>query len=194
MARVRRWVWLVSLIPLAWLAWGAWQGGLGANPVERVIRFCGDWALWGLLLTLTVTPLRRIPGWSGLIRYRRMLGLSAFFYAVLHVTGYVVLDHFFAWQTILKDILKRPYITIGLTAFLLLVPLAITSTRGWIRRLGSAWQKLHRLIYPASVLVVIHYFMMVKADYRAPLVHAGILGVLLGWRVGWWLWHRQPVG
>lgn len=179
----RRLVWLIGLIPLGWLLLGLWQNTLGANPVERMIRFCGDWALWWLLMTLAVSSLRRLPGWSGLIRFRRLLGLLSLFYALLHVSGYVVLDHFFSWETIWRDILKRPYITVGLMAFLLLVPLGVTSTRAWMQRLGRHWGALHRLIYPASVLVMGHYVLMIKADYRAAFVYGVILAGLLGWRV-----------
>ncbi|MBF0629098.1 MAG: sulfoxide reductase heme-binding subunit YedZ [Magnetococcales bacterium] len=174
--------WLIGLLPLVWLGFGVWQNTLGANPVERMIRYSGDWGLWWLLATLAIAPLRRLPGCAGLIRLRRLFGLLGFGYAALHVVFFITFEHFFSWSALFRDILKRPFITIGLLAFLLLLPLAVTSTPSWMRRLGPQWGRLHRLVYPASVLVVLHYFLMVKADYRLPILHAVILGGLLGWR------------
>ncbi|MBF0153378.1 MAG: sulfoxide reductase heme-binding subunit YedZ [Magnetococcales bacterium] len=173
----------LGLLPLIWLIYGALTAALGANPIEYVNRTTGDWALWLLLLTLTITPLRRLSGWAWVMQLRRMLGLFCFFYASLHVTSYVALDQFFAWHDILRDVRKRPYITIGLITFSLLLPLAITSTRGWMKRLGRHWQSLHRLVYPAAMLAVLHFFLMVKADWRSPTIHGMALVVLLGWRV-----------
>ncbi|MBF0191453.1 MAG: sulfoxide reductase heme-binding subunit YedZ [Magnetococcales bacterium] len=190
MQRLQRYGWLSGLIPLVWLVLGVWQNTLGANPVERLIRVSGDWALWWLLLTLAISPLRHLTGWSGWNRWRRPLGLLCFFYALLHVTCYGVLEHFFSWEGIWRDLLKRPYITVGFCAFLLLLPLAITSTRGWMRRLGNRWGRLHLLIYPAALLVIGHYVLMTKADYRMPLLHAGVLGGLLGWRVWYVITYR----
>ena len=169
---------LAGLAPLAWLA----ANGLGANPIERITHFTGDWALRFLLLSLAVTPARRLFGWNALIGYRRMLGLFAFFYAVLHLATFVGVDHFFDWSEIVADVYKRPYVTAGMTAFLCLLPLAITSTRGWIRRLGRRWVQLHRLAYVAAIAAVVHYWWLVKKDISAPRRYAVILAVLLGIR------------
>ena len=174
-----------GLVPVAWLVVGAYRDDLGANPIETITHVTGDWALRFLLLSLAVTPLRRLLHANELVAYRRMLGLFAFFYAVLHLSTFVVLDHFFDWPAIVADVYKRPYVTAGATAFLCLLPLAITSTRGWIRRLGARWTQLHRLVYPAAAAAVVHYWWLVKADVRAPLRYAGILAVLLGARVAY---------
>ncbi|MCB1776142.1 MAG: protein-methionine-sulfoxide reductase heme-binding subunit MsrQ [Candidatus Competibacteraceae bacterium] len=179
-------VFIISLLPLISLFWLAWSDQLGANPVETLTHRTGDWSLRFLLLTLAVTPLRRLTGWNGLQRYRRMLGLFAFFYVGLHFSVYLVFDHFFDGSAILADIAKRPYITAGFAAFLLLIPLAVTSTNGMIKRLGRNWQRLHRLIYGIGILGVLHYLWLVKADIREPLLYAGILAGLLGYR----LWRR----
>jgi len=172
-------VFLIALIPGAWLLYGALSDSLGANPIEAITRTLGDWALRFLLLTLTITPLRRLTGWGWLMRYRRLLGLYAFFYATLHLLSYIVLDQFFYWPEIWGDMLKRPYIMVGMVSFLLLLPLAITSTSGWMRRLGKRWQPLHRLVYLCAVGGVLHYYMLVKADTREPLFYALILAFLL---------------
>ncbi|NFV80247.1 protein-methionine-sulfoxide reductase heme-binding subunit MsrQ [Magnetospirillum aberrantis] len=180
-------VFALSLMPLAWLAWRAFSDDLGVNPVETINRTTGDWALRFLLLALAVTPLRRVTGWAPLARLRRMVGLFAFFYVCLHLASYVGLDLFFDWQALLKDVAKRTYITLGMGCFVLLLPLAVTSTDGMIRRLGGrAWRRLHRLVFPASVLAVAHFWLMVKADIREPLLYAVILSLLLGSR----LWRR----
>lgn len=177
-------VFAASLLPLAWLAWRAGFGSLGVNPVETVNRFLGDWALRFLLIALAVTPARRITGWAPLARLRRMLGLFAFFYVCLHLASYIGLDLFFDWQALWRDVLKRRYITLGMLAFALLVPLAITSTDGMIRRLGGRrWRVLHRLVYPIGMLGVAHFWLMVKADIREPLLYAVILAALLGYRL-----------
>lgn len=168
--------------PLAVVAWWAFTGGLGANPIEALIRELGDWALRLLLVSLAVTPLRQMTGWNALIRFRRMLGLWAFAYVCLHLSAYIGLDHFFNWPVIWADIVKRIYITVGMAAVLMLIPLAVTSTKGWIRRLGKRWQPLHRLVYLAAIAGVLHFYLMVKADTREPLIYAAILAVLLGWR------------
>lgn len=177
-------VFAVCLAPLAWLAWKAGFGYLGVNPIETVNRFLGDWALRFLLIALAVTPLRKVTGWSRLGRLRRMLGLFAFAYVCLHVSSYVGLDQFFDWPAIWKDVLKRKFITVGMVGFVLLVPLAVTSTDAMLRRLGGRrWRLLHRLVYGVGVLGVFHYFMMVKKDVTQPTLYAAVLAVLLGYRM-----------
>lgn len=184
---MKRWskplLFLFCLLPAAWLLYGALTGNLGANPIEAITRTLGDWALRLLLITLLITPLRRLSGWSWLLRYRRMLGLYVFFYATLHLLSYIVLDQFFYWPEIWADIIKRPYITVGMMSFLLLIPLAVTSTTGWMRRLGKRWQQLHRLVYLCAIGGVLHYYMLVKADTREPLVYMGLLAILLVARI-----------
>lgn len=177
-------VFALSSVPIAWLAWSALGGDLGANPIEAVNRHLGDWALRFILIGLAITPLCESFGWKALAHFRRMIGLFAFFYAVLHATSYVALDQFFAWGEIWADILKRNYITVGVISLSLLTPLAVTSTNGMIKRLGGRrWRKLHRLVYPASVAAVFHFFMMVKADLKEPLLYAAVLALLLGFRM-----------
>ena len=177
-------VFAASLGPLAWLVWLAFNGGLGANPIELINRYLGEWALNFLLLSLALSPLSRLPGMRKAVSYRRMIGLFAFFYVCMHLSSYVILDQFFDWAAIWKDIVKRVYITLGMGAVLMLIPLAITSTNKAIKRLGAKrWKALHRLVYPAAVLAVIHYIMMVKADLREPLIYAAVLAVLLGLRL-----------
>jgi len=183
-------VFALCLLPLALLAWNAVSGGLGANPIEAVIRHNGDWALRLLLATLAVTPLRRLTGWTWPMRVRRMIGLFAFFYATLHLLSYVGLDQFFDWPAIGADILQRPYITIGISAFALLVPLAATSTDAMMRRLGGRrWQRLHRLAYVAAGAGVLHFLWLVKADVREPLIYGALLLLLLGFRLARLLRH-----
>ncbi len=182
-------VFCVSLLPLVWLCWLAWQDRLGANPVETLSHRTGDWSLRFLLLTLAVTPLRRLSGWNWLLRFRRMLGLFAFFYVCLHLGVYLIFDQFFDPSAILEDIAKRPYITVGFAGFLLLIPLAATSTNGMIKRLGRNWQRLHRLVYLIGMLGVVHYWWLVKADISEPLLYAGLLTILLGYRAWWWNVH-----
>ncbi|MEQ8193077.1 MAG: protein-methionine-sulfoxide reductase heme-binding subunit MsrQ [Rhodospirillales bacterium] len=172
-------VFAACLIPLGLLVWNGVTGNLGANPIEACNRFLGDWALRFILIALAVTPLRILTRWNAVMRFRRMLGLFAFAYVFLHLTSYIALDQFFDWSAIWKDIVKRWYITVGMAAFLLLVPLAVTSTKGWIKRIGGkTWQNLHKLIYPAAVLAVFHFYMLVKADVREPLIYAAILAAL----------------
>jgi sulfoxide reductase heme-binding subunit YedZ len=178
-------VFSACLLPLAWLFWLGWSDQLGANPVETLSHRTGDWSLRFLLLTLAVTPLRRLTGWNGLQRFRRMLGLFAFFHVCLHFGVYLIFDQFFDLSAIIADVAKRPYITVGFAAFLLLIPLAATSTNRMIKRLGRNWQRLHRLVYLIAILGVLHYLWLVKADLREPLMYAGILAVLLGYRL-WW--------
>jgi methionine sulfoxide reductase heme-binding subunit len=183
---------LACLAPLAYYAWGAQADTLGANPIEAVTRGLGTWALNFLLITLTVTPLRKYSGWVWLVRLRRMLGLFAFFYAALHLSTYLWFDQFFDWPAIAKDILKRPFITVGMISFALLVPLAATSNAFAIRKLGGRrWQELHRSVYLIGLLTVLHYTWMVKADLSKPLIYALVLGVLLGLRVWWRVEERN---
>lgn len=177
-------VFAASLLPLAWLVWNALFGYLGVNPVETLNRTLGDWALRFLLIALAVTPLRKVTGWAPLARLRRMLGLFAFFYVCLHLASYIGIDLYFDWPALVKDVVKRRYITLGMIAFVLLVPLAITSTDGMIRRLGGRnWRRLHLLVFPIGVLGVAHYWMMVKADIRQPALYGAVLAVLLGYRL-----------
>ncbi len=181
-------VWVACLMPLLWLAFGAGTDRLGANPIEYITRATGDWTLRLLLVTLAVTPLRQITGWHWLVRLRRMLGLYAFFYASLHLLTYLWLDQFFDIEGIVKDIIKRPFITIGFGAFLLLLPLAVTSTNGMVRRLGGrAWQRLHKLVYVVCILGVAHYWWLVKKDLTEPILYACILATLFAVR----LWHAR---
>jgi len=170
-------------IPLGLLAWDGYTGNLGANPIEVVTRSTGAWTLIFLLITLAVTPLRKLSGWNGLIKFRRMLGLFAFFYVCLHFTTYIWLDQFFDFAAIVKDVAKRPFITVGFASFVLLIPLAVTSTGGMVRRLGKRWQQLHRLIYLIAIGGVIHYWWLVKADVRLPLIYGAILAALLCYRL-----------
>ena len=180
-------IFLAALVPLGRLGWKAFHDGLGANPIEVITHSTGDWTLILILTTLSITPLRKLTRQYWLIGVRRTIGLFAFFYGVLHFTTYIWLDKFFDWHEIIKDVAKRPFITIGFSAFVLLIPLAITSTAGWIRRMGGKnWQRLHKLIYVTAVLGVIHYIWLVKADKHKPLQYAFVLGVLLLYRVGTW--------
>lgn len=180
---------LLALTPAAILGWQiraealTGSGGLGADPVAEIEHRLGLWALRFLMITLAVTPLRQLTHKPALVRFRRMLGLYAFFYATLHLTAYLVLDLRGYWTQIFEDIAKRPYITVGFTAWLLLVPLAITSTQAAIRRLGRNWARLHKLVYVVAVLAVLHFWWLVKSDVREPALYAAILVALLGWRV-----------
>ena len=182
-------IFLICLIPLISLIWNAFQGHLGANPIEKVTHITGEWALRFLLLTLSVTPARKLLGWHFLLRLRRMVGLYAFFYACLHFLTYMVLDQFFDFDEIIKDILKRPYITVGVAAFVLLIPLAVTSTNTMMKRLGRRWKSLHQLIYVIGVLAILHFLWLVKADNLEPLVYACILLALFMARV--WIQRRE---
>ena len=175
---------VLCLAPLALLTWRGFNDGLGANPIEYITHSTGWWTLTFLLITLTVTPLRRLTNWNWLLRLRRMLGLFAFFYACLHFTTYIWLDQFFDVRSIVHDIGKRPFITAGFTALTLMLPLALTSTSGMIRRLGGRrWQRLHRLIYFSAAAGVVHYWWLVKADLLRPQIYASILGALVGIRL-----------
>jgi sulfoxide reductase heme-binding subunit YedZ len=185
-------VFLFCLAPLGILGWRALHNDLTANPIEAITHATGDWTMRFLILTLAVTPLRKLLRRPLLIRFRRMLGLFAFFYACLHFTTYIWLDKFFNLHEMLADVAKRRFITVGFAAFVLLIPLAITSTAGWIRRLGGKrWRMLHRAIYAGAVLGVIHYYWLVKSDERKPLQYAAIVGVLLLWRVALRLLDRS---
>jgi sulfoxide reductase heme-binding subunit YedZ len=178
-------IFIASLVPLAWLLCGAfgWFGeSLGADPVKKLEHEFGKTALNFLLLTLLVTPVKNLAGLPHVLRLRRMLGLFAFFYVVLHFTVYLVLDLELNFSTLFADIAKRPYITIGFAALLMLIPLAVTSTNRMMRRLGRRWQRLHRLIYVIAVLGVWHFYWQVKRDVREPLIYVGMLAVLLGYR------------
>jgi sulfoxide reductase heme-binding subunit YedZ len=179
-------IFVAALAPAVRLAWRAATDDLGANPIEAVTLATGRWTLRLLLVTLAVTPVRRLTGWNRLISFRRMLGLFAFFYATIHFLIYLAIDQFFDWQTIVEDVTKRPFIMAGFGAFILLVPLAVTSTAGWVRRLGRRWRQLHRLIYLSAALAVLHFAWKVKSDLRDPLQYAAVLGVLLAFRVAWW--------
>jgi methionine sulfoxide reductase heme-binding subunit len=179
---------LAALIPLGRLGWKALHGGLGANPIEVITHSTGDWTLILVLTTLSITPLRQLTRQYWLIGVRRMVGLFAFFYGTLHFLTYIWLDKFFDVHEMLKDIAKRPFITIGFSAFVLMIPLALTSTAGSIRRLGGRnWQRLHRLIYLTGALGVVHYLWLVKADKRKPLEYGFVLGALLLYRVAVWV-------
>ncbi len=177
-------VFLLCLIPMVRLGWNAYADNLGANPIEVIQRSTGTWTLVFLLIVLSVSPLRRLSGNHWLIRLRRMLGLFAFFHACLHFVTYIWLDQFFEFMEMIRDVIKRPFITVGFISFVLLIPLALTSTSGMIRRLGGRrWQQLHRLVYLTAIGGVIHYLWLVKADQRQPLIYGGILTVLLGFRI-----------
>lgn len=196
-------VFVAALVPAAWLAWAIYTGNLSANPLSDLTNETGVWTLRFLCITLAITPLRRLTGWNIVTRFRRMLGLFAFFYGTLHFLTYVIADRFaslvdfpdgyVSWTTarnlaaaIAEDVAKRPYITVGFTAFVLMVPLAVTSTAGWIRRLGGKrWAALHRLIYVSAVGAVLHYWWLVKADIRRPLAYAGVVAALLLFRIYW---------
>ncbi len=187
-------IWAACLAPIAWLVVrgaGLTAASLGPNPVEALLDVFGKTGLNLLMITLAITPARRLTGLTWLVQLRRLLGLFAFFYLVLHFLTYAVLDLGLAWSTLLVDIADRPYITVGFTALVLLIPLAVTSTRGWQRRLGRRWGKLHRLIYPVALLAVVHYWWQVKLDVADPFFYAAVLTLLLGYRVKHWLDLRR---
>jgi methionine sulfoxide reductase heme-binding subunit len=185
-------VFFLCLGPLARLVWRAVHQSLGANPIEFITHATGDWTLIFLVLTLTITPARKLLRRPELIRFRRMLGLFAFFYGFLHFSTWIGLDKFFDFAEMSKDIRKRPFITAGFTGFVLLVPLALTSTAGWIRRLGGKrWRMLHRLIYVSALAGVVHYYWLVKSDVRKPLMYGTLVGLLLLYRAGLWLYARR---
>jgi sulfoxide reductase heme-binding subunit YedZ len=177
-------VFLLCAVPAALIGLDALRGHLGADPIRAIQLRTGWWTLTFLLITLAVTPARRLTGWNGIGRYRRMLGVFAFTYATLHFLTYIVLDQFFAWRFMIEDVAKRRWITVGFASFLLLVPLAVTSTNGWIRRLGKRWVKLHQLVYVAAAGGVLHFLWLVKKDVREPALFGLVLVVLLALRLG----------
>ena len=177
-------VWLLAVMPLAWLAWCAVNQDLGPNPAEAMNRYLGDWALRMLWIALAVTPHRLVTGNTTVVRFRRLLGLFAFFYVALHLSSYIVVDQFFDWRAIWNDIVKRTYITLGMGGFLILLALAATSTKGMIKRLGGkGWNRLHKGVYAAAILAAIHFFMMHKGFQLEPLIYAGVLALLLAARL-----------
>jgi sulfoxide reductase heme-binding subunit YedZ len=185
-------IFLLCLAPLCLLGWRAYREELGANPIEYITHATGDWTIRFLLLTLTITPARKLLNQPKLARFRRMLGLFAFFYGCLHLTTWVWLDKFFVLGDMWRDVVKRRFITAGMTGLLLMLPLAITSTAGWVRRLGfRRWQAIHRLVYFSALAGVIHYYWLVKSDVRLPLMYGGILAVLMAYRLGAWLVGRR---
>lgn len=185
-------LYVAALLPLAWLLFALLTGRVMGDQVKFMQHVTGDTILTSLLLTLSVTPLRRLTGWNEIIRVRRLIGLTAFWYACLHLTTYLVFDQALSLSEILKDIVKHPWVLVGFTAFLCLVPLAITSTTGWVRRLGGKrWQRLHRLIYLAAIMGVLHYLWLVKKDVTAPLLYGFVLLALLGSRLWLVLEKRQ---
>ena len=191
-----RWVkvalFVLCLTPVFWLAWRGWHEDLSANPIEFITRYTGDWTLRFLVFTLAITPLRKLLGLPDLIKFRRMIGLFAFFYGVLHFTTYIWLDKFFDLAEMLHDVAKRPFITAGFTAFLLMIPLAVTSTTGWIRRMGGKrWQLLHRLVYLSAIAGAVHYYWLVKSDIRLPVFYGGLVALALTIRIGYWVRAKQ---
>ena len=194
-------VFALCCVPFAVLLWDAFHNGFagfpdnmdfGANPIEFITHRTGDWTIRFIVITLAITPLRQLLRQPQLIRFRRMLGLFAFFYACLHFATWIGLDKFFDWSEMWKDVLKRRFITVGFAAFVLLIPLALTSTAGMIRRLGGKrWRALHRLIYASAILGVIHYYWLVKSDHRKPLLYAALMAVLLAWRLAVWIKDRN---
>src|SRR5262245_15402705 len=198
--RIKPLLFLLCLVPLFSLAWrgyqAAWGGdpyALGANPIEFITHATGDWTLRFLIITLAVTPSRRLFRSPDLIKFRRMLGLFAFFYGMLHFSIWFVLDKYFDLNEMIADVIKRRYITAGMLGLLLMIPLAITSTTGWIRRLGGKrWQTLHRMIYVSAIAGVVHYWWLVKSDIRLPAMYGAMVAVLLGWRIVVQLRKRRP--
>jgi methionine sulfoxide reductase heme-binding subunit len=185
-------VFAFSLAPFVWLGWRTYRGELTANPVEFYQHQTGDWTLRFLVFALCITPFRKTFNLPELIRFRRMLGLFAFFYVSLHFLTYLGPDQSFSFSGMLKDVAKRPFITVGLAAFVLLIPLAITSTAAWIRRLGGKrWQMLHRAVYASAMLGVIHYYWLVKSDIRKPVFYGALVAILLAWRLCSWIAKRK---
>ena len=179
----KRGVFFLALLPLLWISWVAFHNTLGANPVERVIHFTGLWTLYFLLITLSITPLRRLLGWNALLRIRRMLGLFAFFYGTLHLLSYAGIDQWFTWQAIIHDIVKHPYILIGVSGYVLMLPLDLTSNAWAVSKLKARWKQLHRLAYVVPALGVLHFAWLVKKDMNEPLLYGALLLVLLALRL-----------
>jgi sulfoxide reductase heme-binding subunit YedZ len=185
-------VFILCLVPVGQLVWRALHHHLTANPIEYITHQTGDWTLIFIVITLAVTPARKLLRLPELIRFRRMLGLFAFFYGSLHFSTWIGLDKFFDWADMLADVRKRTFITAGFTGFVLMIPLAVTSTAGWIRRLGGKhWLALHRLIYVTAIAGVVHYYWLVKSDHRKPLFYGALVTLLLVLRVGFWLVARH---
>jgi sulfoxide reductase heme-binding subunit YedZ len=188
-------VFVACLGPFAWLVFNAFWGDLGVNPIETITNETGIWTLRLLAVTIAITPVRWLTKWNPIVNFRRMIGLFAFFYGTIHFSIYFVLDRSLMLDGLWEDIVKRPYITVGFTAFVLMIPLALTSTKGWIRRLGGRrWNLLHRLVYISAALGVLHYWWKVKLDVTNPMIYAGIVAVLLGWRVVRAIGKRQTAG
>jgi len=183
-------VFSLCLLPFAWMAWQAMNQLLGSNPVEELLYQSGGWALRFILIVLAVTPLRKLTGWTALLRFRRMLGLFAFFYASSHFLVYFLLDLGMDFSFVIEDILERPYITVGFTALVLLIPLALTSTKGMMRRMGRNWKRLHKLVYLIGTLGVVHFIWLIKADLFEPLIYATVLLLLFAIR---WLDVKIPL-
>ena len=183
-------VFIAALVPLALLVYNVLTGHTSANPAEDILLTTGIWAFRFLLTALAITPIRRLTGWNRIIQFRRMLGLFAFFYASVHLLSYFAFDRLFAFGEVLGDIAKRPFITMGMTAYALMVPLALTSTKGWIRRLGRRWQVLHRLVYFSGAAAALHFIWKVKVVIGEPVYYAAILALLLGFRL---IWRLRPV-
>jgi methionine sulfoxide reductase heme-binding subunit len=190
---VKRLVFALALVPALSLVYLGFTNGLGVNPAETLQLDTGTWALRFLVATLAITPLRRLTGWNRVVQYRRMLGLYAFFYAFAHFLTYLVLDQSLAFGQMLADVAKRPFITMGFIAFVLMIPLALTSTRGWIRRLGRQWQVLHRLIYVSGIAASVHYIWKVKVVLGPPVYYAVAVALLLGFRVAWQLRSAKSI-
>jgi sulfoxide reductase heme-binding subunit YedZ len=193
----KRWTkvlfWLACLAPIGWLGWRYWHDDLTSNPIEYITHFTGDWTIRLIVTTLAITPLRKLLKLPDLIRFRRLIGLFAFFYGTLHFLTWFVLDKFFDMREILADVTKRPYIMAGFTAFVCMLPLAVTSTTGWIRRMGGKrWQMLHRLVYLSGIAGVVHYYWLVKSDIRLPLLYGSLVGILLAYRLIVWLLNWRP--
>jgi sulfoxide reductase heme-binding subunit YedZ len=183
-------IFIAALLPLGFLVYNVLTGNTSANPAEDILLTTGIWAFRFLLATLAVTPIRRLTGWNRIIQYRRMLGLFAFFYGSVHLVSYLAFDRLFAFDEILADVAKRPFITAGMAAYALMIPLAITSTKGWIRRLGRKWQLLHRLIYLSGAAASLHFIWKVKVVIGEPVYYAVVLGVLLAFRL---MWRFRPM-
>jgi len=184
-------VFVAALGPLAWLTWAALTGNLSVNPLSDLTNETGVWALRFLCISLAITPLRRMTGWNPVIKFRRMLGLYAFFYGTLHFSAYWAFDLLFSFGNMAADVVKRPFILFGFTAFILMLPLAVTSTKGWIRRLGRRWTTLHALIYVSAILAAVHFAYKVKVFTGDPVYYAAVVTLLLGFRVVWAFTHRR---